>query len=156
MHVTYYLLFLGQRICLPKLSHKNSLDASYGGSAAGIGGDQSYNQGEQQQQQQQYQDSAQNQNQYQQAEVAPQTTTSSATQSCKSYYTVCEGDTCSSISAAYHITNALLFYLNPNLNCDYLTIGQKICIPSVSYFMYPVSKCENYFTSKKNFFLINY
>lgn len=73
--------------------------------------------------------------------------TSTTAPTCKSYYTVCEGDTCASISAAYHITTALLFYLNPNLNCEYLTIGQKVCIPSVSYFMYPVSKCENYFTS---------
>jgi len=49
---------------------------------------------------------------------------------CDNFYTLFNGDTCNSIAIAYKTTIQGLLSLNPTLNCNFLPIGQQICVPS--------------------------
>ena len=55
-------------------------------------------------------------------------TTSTKKSKCSKYYTVVQGDTCYQISINYGISLDTLEKLNPGIDCNYLQIGQKVCV----------------------------
>ena len=66
---------------------------------------------------------------------------------CSNYYTISSSDTCLYIAAAFSITYADLLSLNPGLNCQYLPVGQAICVPNIATSVYASSSssCSNYY-----------
>ena len=55
-----------------------------------------------------------------------------ATCATNNFYTIFSGDICDNIAGAFKTTTATLLQLNPGLNCAALSVGQRICVPSVS------------------------
>ncbi|KAL3741950.1 hypothetical protein ACJRO7_017431 [Eucalyptus globulus] len=53
---------------------------------------------------------------------------------CKSLYSVQDGDTCDDLAQAFNLTMSTLNFLNPNLDCDNLFIGQWTCHNLWSFF----------------------
>ena len=58
---------------------------------------------------------------------------------CSYYYTLSAGDTCDSIVAAYQTNIQAILSINPNLNCQFLTIGQQICVPPLDQNTFPTN-----------------
>jgi LysM repeat protein len=63
-------------------------------------------------------------------------TQSGITASCKEYYTVQSGDSCTAVESEFGVTFAQLYSWNPAIgsNCNYLVVGDAICVlgPTVS------------------------
>lgn len=55
------------------------------------------------------------------------------TDSCKSFYTIYDGDRCDFIAAEFQISLEFLLFLNPSLDCDNLPLGLRICIPQIGF-----------------------
>lgn len=56
------------------------------------------------------------------------------TDSCRSFYTISEGDECAMIAAEFQINVEFLLLLNPSLDCSRrLPIGLRICIPPIHF-----------------------
>ena len=111
-------------------------------------------------------------------DTTPFFTTTPSNQACLNYYTLFAGDTCDryfndtnltlknvlililkknlSIALAYRSTIQDLLNLNSNLNCQYLAIGQQICVPPLDQNTFPTNPvnptlpvnptCSNYYT----------
>ena len=47
---------------------------------------------------------------------------------CSHQYTVVGGDTCNQIALTYGISLSALKDMNPGINCNYLQIGQSVCV----------------------------
>ena len=61
------------------------------------------------------------------------TTTTAAPQAfCTFFYRVRAGDTCDGISKAYGVSLALIFAINPTINCNNLQINQILCAPAAN------------------------
>lgn len=61
------------------------------------------------------------------------------------FYTIAAGDTCDNIASGFRTTTSSLILLNPGLNCAALSIGQRICVPSINNnIIAPV--CSNFYT----------
>ena len=65
---------------------------------------------------------------------------------CSNFYTIFSGDTCNNIAGAFRTTTANLQALNPGLNCQSLSIGQRICVPTVNNNITPQVVCANFYT----------
>ena len=73
--------------------------------------------------------------------------TPSPTTTCSNFYTVFSGDTCDNIAGAFRTTTANLLTLNPGLNCQSLSIGQRLCVPAVNNNnISPQVVCANFYT----------
>lgn len=65
---------------------------------------------------------------------------------CQSFYTVVNGDICFSIAANFRITLDQIFSLNPNINCNNLQIGQRLCVSNTNSIIVTGNQCTAFRT----------
>jgi LysM repeat protein len=84
--------------------------------------------------------------------TTPERTYSHRYDNCGNTYVIRSGDDCSRICDSYHLEYSSFISLNPGLNCNYLPIGQTVCIsPKVALVqsyrpLRKVHDCQNIYT----------